>query len=141
MARRNGRKGDYLASDDYTGFIQYASKLQKDYWGNMVVSPLKRNLQEIASPLSDPYPVAFYRGPTYEKTNPCDFDVAPQFVGLTNVPTPNYPNIQILGLNPTLGQMSVGCTFRVFGDNSPDGVLLLENGSFLTTEGGSFISY
>lgn len=113
MARRSGRKGDYLATDDYYGTTQYASKLQQDYWGNRVVRPMLRNLQEIASPLGDPYPVQFFRGSTYEVVDPCDFEIAPRKVGLTNVPTPNYPAIQVLGLNPGIGQMSIGCTFVV----------------------------
>lgn len=114
MARRNGRKGDYLATDDYTGETVYASKLKKDFWGNMAVQPLKRNLQEIASPLNDPYPIDFYRGPTYEKVVVCDLEVAPTYIGRTTRLTPNYSAIQIMGWAPTLGQMSVGCTFRVF---------------------------
>lgn len=113
MARRNGRKGNWLASDDYTGVTKYASVLQRDYWGNMAERPLKRNLQEIASPLNDPYPVEFYRGPVYEQVNPCDFELAPAFVGLTNVPTPQNFAIQVLNLNPGIGQMAVGCTFLV----------------------------
>ncbi len=86
MARRNGRKGDHLATDDYTGFTVYASKLRKDYWGSLAVNPLLRNLQEISSPLSDPRPVVDYRGPNYE-ASPANPTVAPTFVGVTNVPT------------------------------------------------------
>lgn len=72
-----------------------------------------RNLQEIVSPLNDPYPVLMYRGPVYEKTNPCDFELAPATVGVTNVPTRNNLAIEVLNLNPGIGQMAVGCTFLV----------------------------
>lgn len=114
MARRAGRKGDYLATDDYTGFTEYASKLRRDYWGNYGVKPLLRNLQEIASPLDDPAPVPFYRGPDYELSVPCDYEVAPPTVGLTNVPTnPNNAAFQALGLSPAIPDMSIGCTFLV----------------------------
>lgn len=113
MARRNGRKGSWLATDDYTGVTTYANRLQKDYWGNMVVSPLKRNLQEIASPLDDPRPVSFYRGPTYEQVNPCDFETQPLFIGLTNIRTPQTGTSETLGLDPGIGDASIGCTFIV----------------------------
>lgn len=87
MARRGQRKGDWLASDDYTGFSKFASQLKQDYWGNETVKPLKRNLQEIARGFADPYPVPFNRGPNYEQT---DGETAylPQFIGNTNIPFP-----------------------------------------------------
>lgn len=114
MARRMGRKGDYLATDDTTGFTEYASTLRLDYWGNRTRIPLLRNLQEIATPLDDPAPVPFYRGPNYEITNPCNFEVAPVYVGNTTVPTnPNNIAFQVLDLNPAIPDMSVGCTFIV----------------------------
>jgi len=84
MARRSGRKGDHLATDDYTGFTVYASKLQYDYWGSLAVHPLKRNLQEISSPLCDPVPVEIYRGPTYEIASSTFLNV-PNTVGNTSV--------------------------------------------------------
>jgi hypothetical protein len=87
MARRGGRKGDYLITDDYTGFTTYSSKVHLDFWGALAKKPLLRNLQEIASPLADPYPVNPYRGPNYESVNPLTTTVAPTFVGKTNVKT------------------------------------------------------
>lgn len=114
MGRRSGRKGDYLATDSWTGFTEYASNLRKDYWGEYSRHPLKRNLQEIASPLDDPAPVPFYRGPQYETSVPCDYEVAPPKVGLTNVSTnPNNAAFQALNLNPAIPDMIVGCTFIV----------------------------
>lgn len=112
--RRNGRKGDWLATDDYTGFTTYASKLRRDYWGSYAQKPLLRNLQEIAAPLDDPQPVPLYRGPNYESFNPCDAELAPEFVGNTNVPT-NTSNMaaQVLNLSPGIGSMEIGCTFIV----------------------------
>lgn len=115
MARRSGRKGEYLATDDYTGFTHYRSDLTYDYWGSLVKQPLLRNLQEISSPLNDPAPVPDYRGPDYEFTRTCIGETAPVFVGLTAVKTNNNnAAAQALNLNPSLGSMSVGCTFRVF---------------------------
>lgn len=112
--RRSGRKGNYLGADDYTGVTQYFSSLKKDFWGAYAVRPLLRNLQEIASPLDDPQPVPAYRGPDYEYFNPCDAEVAPQFVGVTNIPTnPNNAGFQALDLNPAIPNMSVGCTLIV----------------------------
>lgn len=115
MARRSGRKGAYLMTDDYTGFTHYMSELQLDYWGSYAKNPMLRNLQEIASPLNDPEPVLEYRGPNYEFTRKCIGETAPEFVGNTTVKTSqNNAAIPALSLNPSLGQMQVGCTFRVF---------------------------
>lgn len=114
MARRRGRPGDYLAVDDYTGFTEYASELRQDFWGNYAKKPLKRNLQEIAVGMGDPYPVPFTRGPDYESTNGCIAEVAPQYVGLTNVRTnPNNMAFQVLNLDPGVGEMAVGCSLVV----------------------------
>lgn len=114
MARRSGRKGAWLATDDTTGFTRYASDMRSDYWGNRTAIPLQRNLQEIASPLDDPAPVPFYRGPSYEFTTPCIGEVAPAFVGNTSVPT-NSGNMafQVLDLNPAIPDMVISCTFIV----------------------------
>lgn len=115
MARRNGRKGDYLASDDYTGVTKYASRMQTDYWGNFVEKPLLRNLQEIASPLNDPYPVNIYRGPVYENVNACVFEVQPVFIGTTNIRTPqNSELVSTLGLAPAIPDQIVECTLIVY---------------------------
>lgn len=114
MARRNGRKGDYLASSDYTGMTRYASSLHKDWWGSYAEKPLVRNLQEIATPLDDPAPVPFYRGPDYEYTYPCIGEIAPTYVGNTTVPTnPNNMAFQVLNLDPAIPTMEIGCTFIV----------------------------
>jgi hypothetical protein len=97
MARRRGRPGSWLAADDYTGFTVFASKLNKDFWGSLAVRPLERNPQEIASPLSDPYPVSPYRGPNYETVSNIQTLVsAPSFVGNTTVRT-NRNNAAIQG--------------------------------------------
>lgn len=115
MARRHGRKNDYLASDDLTGITCFASQLKRDYWGNMTRTPLKRNLQEISSPLNDPRPVSMYRGPVYEQTQACDFEVQPLFIGTTTIPSPPYPSAQALGITPPgVGNAEVGCTLLVF---------------------------
>lgn len=115
MARRNGRKGDYLFSDYYSGCAVYASKTQEDYWGDSTAEKtLKRNLQEISTPLNDPYPVPFYSGPQYEATNGCIGEVIPATIGTTNIPFPtNSAAVQSLGLNPGIGQASIGCSFEV----------------------------
>lgn len=111
--RRNGRPGDYLITDDWTGCTTYHSKVRKDYWNNLSEIVLQRNLQEIATPLSDPYPVKEYRGPQYEPTNACDFEVQPAFIGKTNVPFPNTNITQLFNLDPGIGEMSVGCTLVI----------------------------
>lgn len=113
MARRGGKKGDYLMTDDYSGFTEYASKMKQDYWGNYTAKPLIRNLQEIATGMDDPLPVLVYRGPQYEITSPCDAEIIPLFIGTTNIRTPSTGNIQILGLDPAIPDMSVGCNFEV----------------------------
>lgn len=114
MARRRGRPGEHLITDDNSGFTTYASKVTTDYWGNITRYPLERNLQEISSPLGDPYPVTMYRGPQYEKVNPCIFEATPVVIGRTNKPflqTSAYA--QAYNLHPTIGTATVGCTFRV----------------------------
>lgn len=114
MARRGQRKGDWLATDDYTGFTKFASQLKQDWWGMYAQKPLLRNLQEIATPLNDPAPVPFYRGPNYEESETCEGEIAPAFVGNTTIPTnPNNAAFQALALDPGIGQMSIGCTFFV----------------------------
>ncbi len=114
MARRGQRRGDWLATDDYTGITRYASQLKKDFWGSYAQKPLLRNLQEIAKPLTDPEPVPFYRGPDYEYTPPCIAETAPPFVGNTNIPTnPNNAAFQVLNLSPAIPDMEVGCTLVI----------------------------
>lgn len=115
MARRNGRRGDYLFSDYYSGCTVYASKVQTDYWGDKTAGKiLERNLQELSSPLNDPYPVPFYSGPMYEATNGCIGETSPVFIGKTNRPFPtNSAASQFLNLDPGIGSASVGCTFVV----------------------------
>lgn len=96
MARRNGRLGSWLATDDLTGFVVYGSQLKRGFYGELSRKPLKRNLQELASPLNDPTPVNPYRGPNYEIVDSSTTTVAPQFVGDTSVPT-NRNNAAIQG--------------------------------------------
>lgn len=116
MARRNGRKGDFLATDDTTGFTRFGSELRLDYWGNRTAIPLKRNLQEIASPHDDPAPLPFYRGASYEFT-PAGIGFAlPATVGNTTIPTDvNNAAIQALGLSFDLAipDMAVGTTLVI----------------------------
>lgn len=114
MAKRSGRRGAYLLTDDTLGWTIYANKAQRDYWGNLTSVPLKRNLQEIASPLNDPALVIDFRGPAYEYANPCNLEVAPQYVGLTTIPT-NQSNaaFPVLMLNPAIPNMSISCTFII----------------------------
>lgn len=114
MARRSQRKGEHLATDDYTGFTVYASKLRRDFWGAYATKPLERNPQEIASPLNDPSPVDIYRGPNYEYTPPCVAETAPLFIGLTSIPTnQNNAAFAALDLLPSIPNMAIGCTFIV----------------------------
>lgn len=115
MARRSGRKGDYLATDSWTGATVYASQLRKDYWGQYSRRPLERNLQEISSPLNDPEPVIIYYGPSYERIpNNCIGSVAPTYIGVTTIPTrQSNAAFQALNLNPGIGSMEIGCSFFV----------------------------
>lgn len=114
MARRGQRRGEWLVTDDTLGWTIYSSQARLDYWGNRTKIPLERNLQEIASPLNDPEPVPFFRGPAYEYTPPCLSEVAPAYVGNTNVPTnPNNMAFQVLNLDPAIPDMEIGCTFVV----------------------------
>lgn len=115
MARRNGRPGAYLMTDDYTGFTRYNTELKRDFWGAYAKKPLKRNLQEIAIGLNDPRPVPVYRGPDYEATRTCIGETAPFYVGLTTVPTnPDNMAIQSLDLFPSVGNAEIGCTLVVY---------------------------
>ena len=136
MARRNGSPGRWLMTDDYTGVTYYSDQLRKDFWGSYARKPLLRNLQEIASPLNDPRPVFPYRGPNYEYTPPCISETAPQYVGNTRVPTSQLNSaFQVLNLDPTIPNMSIGCTFIV-GSNQ---YLIEEDGEFIVTEDGGRI--
>lgn len=119
MARRHGRKGDYLAADDTTGFTVYGSQLRRDFWGNYTRIPLKRNLQEIASPLNDPQPVPVFRGQQYETWPYAAFGfIVPLDVGVTNISTNrNNAAIQALAENQSsatgIGGMQIGSSFVV----------------------------
>ncbi len=119
MARRNGRPGAWLATDDLTGFTVYGNRLKKGYYSEYAVKPLKRNLQEIASPLNDPEPVSVYRGPNYEAWPYSAYGfVVPIDVGNTSrLTNRNCAAIQVLGVNPTtatgIGAMQIGNNFSV----------------------------
>lgn len=114
MARRNGRPGAHLITDDNSGFTTYGDKVTTDYWGNITSYPLERNLQEISSPLGDPYPVTMYRGPQYQSVNPCQFEAAPSTVGLTHKVFPrNSAYVQGFLPVPAVGTGIIGCTFKV----------------------------
>ncbi len=138
MARRRGKPGAYLMSDDNTGFTIYNNQARKDYWNNYTAIPLKRNLQEIASPLNDPYPVPIFRGSQYEQTNACDFELQPQYIGKTRIPFPNTQVTNLYNLDPGIGDMAIGCTFIVRGDE----YLIIGVDDFLVDEnGGRIIIY
>lgn len=143
MATRHGRKGDYLLTDDYRGYTIFGSQARRDYWGNLTLKPLIRNLQEIASPLNDPEPVIDYRGPEYEQADPCEFESVPQYVGLTLVPTNlTGPYFQVFNGNPAIPDMIIDCTFVVQGPPNPviQGTFLgTESGQVITTESGVFL--
>jgi len=115
MARRNGRPGSHLAIDQYTGFTTYVENLKRDWWGTYARKPLQRNLQDIATPLLDPYPVEVYTGSAYEQIpNPCIFENIPLFIGNTNIRTPlNGDAAQAIYNTTGIGDMEVGCTLRV----------------------------
>lgn len=122
MARRNGRPGSYLMTDDYTGVTHYANELKRDYWGNYTKKPLQRNLQEIASPLLDPQPVPIFRANSYENVAPCTGESMPVYVGLTNVKTSqNSPGAQYYLQQESVGNAAVGCTLIVFPTQSLPG--------------------
>lgn len=117
MARRNGRPGDYLFSDDYSGNTVFASKVRSDFWQDYTAGKvLKRNLQEIATPLNDPYPVPIFNGSQFEQTTACQFEIIPLFIGNTNIPFPTgsaYVQAFFTDLDPAIPDMSVGCTLVV----------------------------
>ena len=102
-------------TSDYTGFTRYASKMREDFWGNYGTEReiLKRNLQEIAEPFDDPHPVDIYRGPNYEKVDTCALALSPSTIGVTNVPFPTSLTTSVLGSDPGIGSMEVGCTFII----------------------------
>lgn len=122
MARRRGREGDHLVTDDYTGFTTYSSRLSKDFWGSYTKKPLLRNLQEISSPLKDPTPVSLYRGPNYEIPSVTFLNV-PATIGNTSVLTSTqnaaiqtpglYPNVANGHIIAGIGDARIGLTFIV----------------------------
>lgn len=115
MARRNGRPGTHLVIDQYTGFTTYRERVSRDFWGSWAIKPLKRNLQDIATPLLDPYPVDVYTGSAYETyETPCIFERIPFYIGTTNIRTPTTsPAAQAIFNTTGIGDMEVGCTFMV----------------------------
>lgn len=114
MARRHGKKGDWLGTDEITGRTVWGSQLKRGYYGELAVKPFVRNLQEIASPLDDPAPVPVYSGPQYEITPVCVSETAPIYVGNTTVRTNvNNAAAQALNLSPSIGTMKIGCSFVI----------------------------
>lgn len=114
MARRRGRPGSHLVVDDNSGFTTYVDKVKEDWWGNQTAYGLERNLQEISSPLGDPFPVSVFRGAQYEATNACDFETTPIYVGKTTRPFPqSSAYAQFVNLSPGIGDASVSCTLEV----------------------------
>jgi len=115
MARRRGRLGDHLATDELTGFTVLASKLRRSWDGYYAIKPLERNLQEITCPLNDPGSVSPYSPAQYETLDNCEAELAPLYVGVTNVLT-NTQNAaaQALGYERGVGNMEIGCNFEVF---------------------------
>lgn len=122
MARRHGRNGSWLATDDYTGFTVYANKLKRDYWGSYSVRPLQRNLQEIATPLDDPGAVSLYRPSNYETYVVSALSHVPTFVGTTTVSSkPDNMAYYVLFyqppaapiITPGIGNMVIGSTFVI----------------------------
>lgn len=83
--KRSYRRGDWLATDDYTGFTTYGSKLKRDYLGNYAERPLERNQQELAKPLTDPTPVPLVRPQQYEVVSTAAVSSLPTFIGITTV--------------------------------------------------------
>lgn len=143
MATRHGRKGDYLLADDYTGNTIYASQAQRDYWGALTLRPLNRNLQEISSPLNDPQPVHDFRGPAYEQITECEANAAPQFVGLTLVPTSKQnAYFEAFDPNPAIPDMIIGCTFVVAGPPNPiivTNIMGTDGGGYMVTDTGDYL--
>ena len=115
MARRNGRPGDYLFADMYTGFTKYRTQVRKDFWGSFAERPLLRNLQEIATPLLDPYPVGDYSPGTYEQIDECVLNSTPPFIGKTNIPTPIGPAVQNAGGAVAIPDQEIGCNNWIYG--------------------------
>lgn len=139
---RRGRPGDYLLTDDWTGCTIYHSQARKDYWNNLSQICLKRNLQEISQPLNDPYPVKEYRGPQYEPTTPCDFELFPNFIGNTLIPfnKTNNPLSTVLDFNPAIPNMEIGCTFIVQPDPpAPTAYITTGDDIPITTGDGEFL--
>lgn len=112
MARRNGKPGSHLVIDQYTGFTTYRERIKRDFWGAYAKRPLKRNLQDIATPLLDPYPVDVYTGSAYEQIpNTCVFETLPLYIGTTNIRTPTTGDAAQAFLNiPAIPDQEVGCT-------------------------------
>lgn len=84
--RNNHRRGDYLAVDDNSGFVVYASQLRADEYGFLSVDPDKYNMQKQVRAFGDPYPVPFVRPDAV--FTPENFPLV--FVGNTNVPVNRY---------------------------------------------------
>lgn len=142
VMRRRGRPGDYLITDDITGCTTYHSKVRKDYWNNLTEVVLKRNLQEISQPLNDPYPVKEYRGPQYEFTDACMFEMFPNTIGNTLVPfnKANNPLSSVVNFNPAIPDMEIGCTFIVQADPPPAvGFITTMQDVPITTMGGDYL--
>lgn len=126
MRRRGWKKGEWLVRDEESGFIEYGSKVRRDYYG-----VLKRkdqadysHPQDFIRAKQDPF-TQFPQNPPIMVYDTSAYNVS-AFVYGTNIPTPLGPATHLFGLgappasqvtaaaSPAIPDMSIGSDFQVY---------------------------
>lgn len=70
MRRRGWKKGDWLVKDEESGFTEYASRVERDYWGVLKLKEQGDRLhpQMFIKAKDDPHVVPFISPPLREYT-------------------------------------------------------------------------
>lgn len=117
--RRGWKRGDWLVRDEESGFVEYASRLRRDYYG---VLKLKKEAdpvhpQDFVKAKQDPYIASFPQNPPEITYDTSAYNLG-DFVGLTSVTAPFGPathlyNPSAIAGEPGIGDMEIGTTFTV----------------------------
>lgn len=102
--RNRHRVGDYLMTDDESGFVHYASEMRKIWDGSWRHSKMfeTRQPQEFVQARNDPKALRHIRP---EQTTPEAVNTIFAFVGETTVPTKQSPAGHLYGAG--IGQMII----------------------------------
>lgn len=111
MRRRGWKKGDWLVKDEESGFTEYASRVERDYWGVLKLKEQGDRLhpQMFVKAKEDPHAVPFISPPnrSYDATENTQF-----FIGDTSIEQPRGAGFHIA--YPGIGSAGIEYNFFVW---------------------------